>query len=301
MDLHQLFVFTKVVENKSFSKAAEEVFLSQSTVSAHIQSLESKLNVKLFDRIGRENRLTSHGEKLYDWAIQLLALKDEALLDLHEGGPGISGTIRLAASSVPGQFIMPKIILEYKKEYENVMFCIEQSPSKVVADKVLEGTIDFGFLGERYESEKLLYVPLLKEKLMLVTSMDMEMPYPITIHDLIRYPFIMRNSDSGTNAILEKCLQEKKITKAQMNIVAYTDGQSLIQFVHEGIGIAIISEIAAKHYASHGLIQAHPIENFEDERFFYLVYNKERTQSLPAKLFLEKVRKVCKSGKGGFQ
>jgi DNA-binding transcriptional LysR family regulator len=293
MDLHQLFVFTKVVEHKSFSKAAEDIFLSQSTVSSHIQSLEKMLNVKLFDRVGRESILTPYGERLYEWAIKILKLKDQALLDLNQGMSESRGAIRLAASSVPGQFIIPKMIKKFREEYPNVTFHINQSSSKIVSEKVLNGSVDFGILGEKYENDKLVYIPLLKEKLVLVTPCTLEMASHVKIHEIMNYPFVMRNSDSGTNAILERALKKFHISKEKLNIIAYTDSiQSLIQFVMQGTGSAIISEIAAKEYASTNRIKVHEIEDFGDERYFYLVYNKNKTLSLISKFFIKDVNQL---------
>lgn len=288
MDFHQLYVFSKVVEHKSFSKAAEDVFLSQSTVSSHIQGLEKNLNVSLFDRVGREIILTPHGERLYQWARKILLLKDQALLDLKEGMTDFRGMIRIAVSSVPGQFILPKMIRRFREEYHNVIFNINQSSSKNVADKVLNGNVDFGILGEKYENDRLQYIPLTKEKLMLITSNQLNTKEPIAIEDLIHYPFILRSSESGTNAILERFLKKHHITKEKLNIIAYTnDSQSLIQFVKEGIGISIVSEIAAKEYSNNGIIRMIEIEDFTDDRYFYLVFNKNKTQSLISKLFIE--------------
>ncbi|WP_316571634.1 selenium metabolism-associated LysR family transcriptional regulator [Neobacillus sp. YIM B06451] len=288
MDFHQLFVFTKVVEHNSFSKAAEEIFLSQSTVSSHIQSLEKMLDVKLFDRVGRENILTPHGERLYKWAQKLLLLKDEALLDLNQGMAEFRGTIRMAASSVPGQFLLPKMIKEFRAEYPAATFNISEYPSKAVADKVLSGSVDVGMLGEKYENEKLRYVPLLREKLVLVTSTDIKFSGAVRIDDIKSQPFVMRHSDSGTNSILDRFLKKAGIPKDQLNIIAYTDsGQSLIQFVRQGIGIAIMSEIAARDYASHNLVNMYEIEGFHDERYFYLVYNINKTLPLISKLFVD--------------
>jgi DNA-binding transcriptional LysR family regulator len=293
MDLHQLFVFTKVVEHKSFSKAANEIFLSQSTVSSHIQSLERMLKVSLFDRVGREIILTPHGERLYNWAIKILKLKDEALLDLTQGMTEYKGAIRLAASSVPGQFIIPRMIGKFREEYPNITFHINQSSSKNVSEKVLNGVVDFGILGEKYDNEKLHYIPFLKEKLVLVTPPKFEIASPVSIHDILEHPLVMRNSDSGTNAILERFLKKMHISKEKLNIIAYTDSnQSLIQFVLQGIGISIISEIAAKEYASSNQIRLHEIKDFEDERYFYLVYNKNKTLSLVSKLFIKNADKL---------
>jgi DNA-binding transcriptional LysR family regulator len=288
MDLHQLFVFTKVVEHKSFSKAAEDIFLSQSTVSSHIQALEKTLNMKLFDRVGREIILTPYGSRLYQWALKLLLLKDEAMLDLKEGMNELRGMIRVAASSVPGQFMLPKMIKHFRKQYPNVVFHIEQSSSKTVMDKVLNGAVDVGLLGEKFENDKLCFIPLLKEKLVLITSNHLVINEPVTMKGLLKYPFIMRNSGSGTNAILEQFLKKSNISKDQLKIIAYTQsGQNLIQFVIEDVGIAITSEIAAKEYAKKQLLQMHEIAGFDEERYFYLVYNKNKTQSMISRLFIE--------------
>jgi DNA-binding transcriptional LysR family regulator len=283
-----LYVFTKVAGHKSFSKAAEDIFLSQSTVSSHIQALERTLNVTLFDRVGRENILTPSGERLYQWALKLLLLKDEAMLDLKEGATELRGMIRIGASSVPGQFMIPKMVKQFREQYPKATFHINQSSSKNVADKVLNGSVDFGILGEKYDNEKLCYIPLLKENLVLITSKHSNIVGPVSIQDLLSYPFIMRNSDSGTNSLIEKFLKKNQISKDKMNIVAYTEnGQSLIEFVLQDIGIAIISKMAAKEYLNRNLLTIHEINEFHDERYFYLVYNKNKTQSMLSKLFIE--------------
>ena len=293
MDLHQLFVFTKVVEHKSFSKAADDIFLSQSTVSSHIQALERTLNVNLFDRVGRENILTPSGERLYQWALKLLLLKDQAMLDLMEGATELRGMIRIAASSVPGQFMIPKMVKRFREQFPKSTFHINQSSSKNVAEKVLNGSVDFGILGEKYENDKLCYIPLLKENLVLITSQYSEIVGSVNILDIIKYPFIMRNSDSGTNSLIEKFLKKNNISQDQLNIVAYTEsGQSSIQFVLQEIGIAIISEMAAKEYYDRSLLKVHEINGFNDERYFYLVYNQNKTQSILSKLFIESAHEL---------
>ncbi|MDR6121961.1 DNA-binding transcriptional LysR family regulator [Bacillus sp. SLBN-46] len=295
MDLHQLYVFTKVVEHKSFSKAAEDIFLSQSTVSSHIQSLEKTLGIKLFDRVGRESILTPNGERLYQWARKLLLLKDQALLDLKQGMTDLRGMIRMAVSSVPGQFVIPKMVKQFRQNYPEVYFHIHQSSSKTVAEKVLNGSVDFGILGEKYEDDKLRYIPLLKEKLVLVTSNELNLTGPVNIHDLLPYPFVMRNSNSGTNAIFERFLKKNNIAKDQLNIVSYIeDGQSLLQFVIQNVGISVMSEIAAREYFDKNMLKMHELSDFGDERYFYLVYNVNKTQSLLSKIFIEEAVDLVK-------
>ena len=290
--MHQLIVFTKVVEHKSFSKAAENIFLSQSTVSSHIQALEKSLNLQLFDRDGRETLLTPHGERLYVWAQKILLLRDKAILDLKEGMMDFRGVVRIAASSVPSSNIIPTMIKHFNQEYPKITFHITESSSKNVADNVLKRAVDLGILGEKYDNDKLCYVPFKKEKLVLITSSQVEMENPIvSFEEIIKQPLIMRHSDSGTQSWLNKLLKKNGVSKEQLNITAYTDsGNSLIQFVKEGIGVSIISELAAKECAANNLIRMYNIKDFDDERYFYLVYHKNKTLSLPAKLFIDNVK-----------
>lgn len=292
MELHQLFVFTKVVEHKSFSKAAEAVYLSQSTVSSHIQSLEKMLNVRLFDRVGRDTIVTPYGERLYYWALKLLELKDQALYDIKESVTDLKGKIHIGVSSVPGQFLVPKIVKEFRLQYPNVTFMLSEFPSKIVAEKVMSGKVDVGFLGEKYDDERLHYHPLQKERLVVISSDEFQLEDRLSIENILHYPFVMRKSDSGTKAILEKFLKKQHIKEDQMNIVAHTDSsQTLIEFVKQGIGIAIISEIAAQEYAVSNKLHLHELQGFEDERYFYLVYNEMKTLSLVSKLLIEMVSK----------
>lgn len=296
MDMHQLFVFTKVVEHKNFSKAADDVFLSQSTVSSHIKALEKSLNLKLFDRDGRDTILTPHGEQLHHWAQKILLLKDEALLDLKREMMDFRGIVKIATSSVPGSFIIPNIIKHFNHVHPNISFHISESSSKKVVEHVLNRSVDIGILGEKYENDKLCYLPLQKEKLVLITSNELEFNGPVSLEEIIKYPLIMRSSDSGTRSLINKFLEKKKISKEHLHTVVHTDsGNSLIQFVKQNIGISIISEIAAQEFASANLIHMYEIKDFHDERFFYLVYHKNKTLSLAAKLFIENLKSLEKN------
>ena len=291
MDLHQLFVFTKVVEHNSFSKAAEDIFLSQSTVSSHIKGLEKSLNLKLFDRDSRHAILTPHGERLYHWAKQILLVKDQALLDLQKNGMDFQGNIKIATSSVPGSFILPDLIKHFHKEYPAVTFHISESPSKIVADTVLKRAVDVGILGRKYEDDKLCYHPIQKEKLVLITSNEIDLKTPVHLDEITRYPLIFRHTDSGSQAAVNTLLRKKGFSKESLTIVLYTDSNnSLIQYVRNGTGVAIISEITAREYAALRQIRMYDIEDFQDERLFYLVYHKNRTLSLVAKLFIEEMK-----------
>ena len=109
----------------------------------------------------------------------------------------------------------------------------------------------------------------------------------------------MRNSDSGTNSFIERYLKANKIKKDRMNIVAYVDSsQSLVQFVKEGIGISIVSEMVSKEYVNRDGIHMYEIADFDHERNFYLVYNINRTLSVIAKKFIEEAAHLVEKTEG---
>lgn len=292
MDLHQLFVFTKAVEHKSFSKAAENIFLSQSTVSSHIQALERNLNLQLFDREGREISLTPHGERLYAWAQQILLLRDKAIVDLKQGMMDFSGNVRIASSSVPSSYMLPNMIKLFCQDYSKITFHLTEASSKHVADLVQKRTVDIGILGEKYEDDRLCYLPIQKEKLVFIAANHVKIQdSEVSFDEIIKHPLIMRHSNSGTQSWLNKLLRKNGVSKEQLNIKAYTDSSnSLIQFVKEGIGASVISETTAKEYATHNTIRMYNIKDFDEERYFYLVYHQTKTLSLAAKLFIDKVK-----------
>ena len=279
MQLHQLSVFVRVAEKRSFSKAAEDIFLSQSTVSTHISSLEKHYGQKIFDRLGKEVVLTPFGERLYHWSRELLNLQDMALWDLREWTGKVEGTIRMGAGTVPAQYIAPYLMSQYIIKYPGISFTLSQDSSKAVAESLLKGDVDLGILGEKYFADKLEFIPLLDEKLVLITPASLVLQEPVSIHSLLTHSFVFRKPGSGTQAVLEKLLQQAGVTLNQLKTIAHFDNvQSIKQAVKEGMGLAIISEIAAMDYQQSAFINVYRLKELKEKRMFYFAYNKKRSQ-----------------------
>lgn len=290
MQFHQLVCFVKVVEKKSFSIAAEVLYLSQSTVSTHISSLEKYFGQKVFDRLGKEINLTPFGEKLYQWAKEILQIRENALWDLKDWTGKIQGNINIAASTVPAQYMVPSIIAKFLKKYPQVKFNLTQESSKKTAKSILKGNSDIGMLGEKYSEEKINYISYTQEKLVLITPSSLKLKDPVHIEDIIEEPFIFRNAGSGTQKVIEKILKQQNIKKERINIIGYFDSvQSIKHGVKEGIGVAIISEIAARDFQKRGLINVNTITEFKEDRIFYLAYNKQKTLSPLAMEFIKTI------------
>jgi DNA-binding transcriptional LysR family regulator len=285
--LHQLNIFSKVVEEKSFSKAAESIYLSQSTVSTHINNLEKFLGRKLFDRLGKEVVLTYFGERLYSYAKEMLALQEMMLFSLKE--MTIEGHIRIAASTVPAQYIVPKLISRFSKKYPGIKITLNSLDSKNVAESLVKGKSDCGFLGNQYFPDELQFIPIKEEKLIFVTPPEYHFSNNVSIKDITTLPFLFRKSSSGTQVFIEKTLLKANVDITGLNIIGHFESVQIIkQCVKEGMGVSIISEVAASDYVQQNFIRAYELKEFTEKRTFYLAYNKARTLSPAVNEFISR-------------
>lgn len=287
MLLHQLNIFIKVAEEKSFSRAAENIYLSQSTISTHISNLEKFFGQKLFDRLGKEIILTHAGEKLYPIAKEMLALQDSAVQALNDSIWKIEGNIRIAASSVPAQYIAPKLISKFTQKYPEIKVTLDLLDSKQVADKLINGDADVGILSHQYFPNHLKFIPIMEEKLVLITPRNIRFPDGFTKLDFVKYPILFRKYGSGTQVAVEKILQIAGVNIAELNVVGHFDSVQVIkQCVKEGMGISIISAIAAEDYAKYDLINVYELKELAENRTFYMAYKEARTLSPLVKEFI---------------
>ena len=154
-DLRHLQSFCRVAELRNFSKAAEDLFLTQPTVSGHILALEKSLGVRLFDRTGREARLTKAGQVLYQYASKTLQLRRDALNALSEFSQGIRGELCLGASTIPGEYILPKLLGEFKREHPHFAVSLKIADTQEIVQGVeLHLPVRGPFLGQWIEREK---------------------------------------------------------------------------------------------------------------------------------------------------
>lgn len=278
MQLNQLVVFKKVAEVKSFSQAAEDLYLSQSTVSTHVTNLELFLGKRLLDRLGKQVQLTPFGERVYSWAERIVNLHNSAIDDLKNFTNDLSGTLNIAASTVPAQYMAPKVMAEFKKRFPAVTFIIRQGSSEQVADLLLKGQADLGIVGEVYYPDKLSYLPFHHERLVLIAPSSMQLSNPVSLVELKNLEFIFRSPGSGTQATIERTLRKAHIDVSQFKVAAYLDSvQAVKEAVKDGLGVAIISELAVKEYGNRAVLNVSAIKEFSDLRPFYFAYHKHRS------------------------
>jgi len=280
MDIHHLKIFVSVYKNKSFTKASEELHISQPTISEHIKNLESSLDCRLFDRLGRSIMPTAEADVLYPKALQLLDDLDQIQEEITATGAGVKGKLVIGASTIPGAYILPRVAYSFKKQYPEVGFEILIEDSARITNMILQHELLCGIVGARITSDKLDYSPLIEDELVLVATPKVLAQETITLKKLSTIPFLQRETGSGTRQTFEDFLK-KKMSTADFNIVATLGSTSAVkQAVKESLGASVISRIAVQEELENKTLLEIPIKNFKMKRKFYQVRQKKRT--LPA-------------------
>ena len=298
MNLKQLEAFVQVAEGGSFSKAARELYLTQPTISAHISSLEKELNVRLFVRNTKEVSLSDNGKDLYKYAKQMVDLQGK--IEEHFGMRKDSGKhcITIAASTIPAQYLLPKVLMRFNEKYPEEQFKIKETDSAQVVTQIVDCMADVGFTGTVLEKKHCKYIPFYKDELVIIApNMEkyrrIQEECPNDISWLEREHVIMREEGSGTRKEAEKQLRSAGVNMADMEIIASIENQETIKkSVRQGMGVSILSRLAATDEAKAGQMLIFPIPGADEGRDINVVYNRNYQLSRSAERFIKIVKEV---------
>ena len=291
MDLKQLEAFVYVVKLGSFSKAAQTLYLTQPTISAHVASLERELGLKLIIRTSKEVSPSEAGRVLYSHAQNMLKLRDEAIEACKNCGNAMSGVVNIAASSIPSQYVMPQVMSLFRETYPEISFKTVKCDSSMVIKNILDHNVEVGMTGSIMDTSKCIYVPFSEDKLVIVTpnteEYRMMRENGFKIDQLVSLPFIIREQGSGTRKELEVFLKNMGTSVRALNIVAQIDDPDAIKnAVKQGLGISIMSKMSVADYQRLGLVQAFDLDDTAGiSRKLYLVRHKSRPLSHSAAAF----------------
>jgi len=282
-NLHQLEVFCKVVELKSFSKAGKAVFLTQPSVSEKIATLEKAIGAQLLDRLRRQVTPTTAGELLYKHATRLLQMKKNICLEMADFLGVKQGEILLGGSTIPGEYILPEQIGRFAKAYPYISVRLSISNSGEVCCRISDGTLELGVVGYESKHENLKHYKLWQDELIL--AVPIEHPFAekeaVSLRQLSEEPFIMREDGSGTLKIMQNYFQEYgEKGKIPGRIVArFGSSTAIKEGVKSGLGISVISLRAIDTEVRAGLLKAVRLKEFRMFRHFYLIRDRRRTAS----------------------
>lgn len=281
MDFKQLEVFVSVVKHQSFSKAARELFLTQPTVSAHIQNLEKELGSVLVNRSNKSITLTKSGEILYDHAIYILNNCKKAIYDIKEYSGKIEGMIDIACSSIPETYILPDFMKNFSNEYPDVKFSISHYDSQYAISEILNERISFGLVGSKPTNPQIEYLELINDELVLIAPMNLHIDNDngyIDINELYNQSFIMRKEGSGTKNLISNTLIANNFSINKLNILSHVESNETIkEMVRLGLGVSFVSYISIIDYINANKLRFYKIKDVNFERKFYFIYSKKKT------------------------
>lgn len=284
MDIHKLKVFIAVYKNRSFSKAAEELLISQPTVTEHIRYLENFLKVKLFDRLGKNVLPTETGKLLFEKASNLIEsfnnLKDEIKQEL-------SGEIKIFASSVPGSYILPEILINFLNLHPEFVVNLHVSDSREVIKKIIEDEGLIGFVGTKLSDKSLEYRVFQKDEIILVGAKNYKIPQKITLENLKDKKIIIRESGSGTRREIEKFFEKSNISMENLKVnLILQNNEAIKNALLSSDYLSFVSKRSVNKEIEMGLLKEIKVEGVKIERAFYIVKKRGRTLPLRYEIFL---------------
>jgi LysR family transcriptional regulator, low CO2-responsive transcriptional regulator len=297
MNLRQLETFVKIGQLKSFTRAGEELRLTQPTVSKQMVDLERFFDIKLIDRTKRSLALTRAGELLFKYAKDFLALQEETVSAIAAFKGLRRGSIRIGASNIPGGYILPPILKRYREQHEGIQLALTISDTKAILDRVEQGELDIGFVGAKDEHRKLLYHSFLDDLIVMVAPSAY--PGSITMEELKRYPLIVREVGSGTRQSFETALKRRGFGTTDFNVAAELgDTQAVKEAVKEGMGLAYLSRRAISEELASKVLKVLTVEGVPAvKRSFYAVLKKGRSQTPQVEALLKTIQEWRKNEK----
>ena len=295
MNLKQLEAFARVAEAKSFSEAAKILYLTQPTVSAHVASLEKELGVCLLMRSTKEVSLTEEGEILYDYAMQMLELEQQ-IRERFGSRKKEGAVLRIAASTIPSQYLLPEIMVRFRERYPGVRLRVMETDSAGAVEQILSRRADIGFAGTVLEEKQCIYIPFYQDELVVIIPGEgLEGPESAaeTAAWIRRMPVILREEGSGTRKEAQRRLRQMGIELSELNIVASIQNQETIKrSVRNGMGISILSRLAAEDEIRSGVLRAVPLGETGGKRNINLVFDRRSLHSTEAEKLIDLVKEM---------
>jgi DNA-binding transcriptional LysR family regulator len=298
MDFRKLEAFCKVYELKSFSKAGLELQLSQPTISAHVANLEEELGVPLFDRLGRTVLATQAGEVLYRGAKQVFQQVGRINSEIGLLRDMVVGDLLLGGSTIPANYILPSLLKTFLALYPSLRVHMTIGDTDSIIRQVGQGRLELGIVGSQPEQQGIAAYPLHRDELVLVTAPGLceGKAEAKNIRDLRGWPWILRERGSGTRRFMETLLKASGISISDLKVSLWVEStEAAIQCVRAGLGVSVVSRLAAQPYMERGEIICLDVMPQRMERTFYLIQRQGR-ELLPAvSLFIEHVRNSTKA------
>jgi len=286
INLHHLFVFSAVARTGSFTRAADELFITQPAVSKQVRQLEHDLRTDLIEQIGRRIFLTEAGELLADYAANIFSMASDARRAMVELQDLERGTLTIAASETIGMYLLPEVTRGFLARYPGVALRIRIMNTTNVAESVMSYDAEIGFIEGPVESSSLVLDDIAMDELVLVAAPGSplghgQFAHPAMLHAL---PFILRESGSGTRAVADAFLEAAAVVP---RIVAEIDNiEAIKRVVAAGLGCTVLSRAAVSSDVAAGQLIVRRLAGAEMARPLRVATLAQRRLSIAAREFV---------------
>ena len=278
MRFDYLKTFLTVAKTRSFSTAAKELNITQGAVSHHIAALEAHFDAELFKRGTNGVEFTDAGAILAETAEKILSEIENTKAKISTTKHKLAGIIKIEASTIPSEHILPSLVAEFQKQYPDVKFKIKAEDSVNSLLNLQAGEVDFAAVGTiKGYSDKLDAIELGEEELVLIVPLGHELAEKksVRLAQVLNYPYINREETSGTRKEVERIFEGAGVALSKLKTtVELASTESVITAVSEGQGISIISSIASKKAVKAGLVKIVHLEGVNSTRKLYMVRPK---------------------------
>lgn len=293
MDFDQLTTFVQVAKLKSFSKAGQKVFRSQSAVSAQIRQLEQAYKAKLLDRSAKSVELTPAGEVLFEFAERLLRLRDESMQVVADRGNVVQGPVAFGANEATCLYLLPDIFGEFQRRYPLVNISIYRNFSHKILQRLEEGSLDLGIVTLPVKSPNLKMHIINRDRLrfMVSTKNPLAQKTHLTLEEVASAPLIFPKT-GYTRQVLDKLFRPYR---SRLRVPMELPSIGMIKtFVAADVGLSIISESFAKDLVKSGEVKLLNVDGVDLWRELALVYRRDRSLPRGVQALIGMIRELRK-------
>ena len=290
MDLYKLKSFYTVAKMGSFSRAAEALYLTQPAVSTQIKDLESEYKTKLFDRIGRNIRLTQSGEMLIPYVKNILDLVDESHLAVNVLKKAGEGSVKVGVSELPGARLIPDCLSRFLEQYPKVSISVTAKKSALITDLVKTNKVDLGIVGNslpEISENDFKGETVHKDNIVVAVSNShpLAQKKSVTVKELSNLPLIVSLKNTVSRQAIDKLFHRLNIP---YKIAYEIDNKSMIKtMIEKNLGIAFFSYLEIKKEAESGWIKTLSISDYPFYRYIQIIYHKNKKLSPSQKAFYD--------------
>lgn len=277
-------VFMAVAEKLSFSKAAEELFISQPAVTKHVKELEAKLNTALFERKGNKIYLTQAGKVAYQHLKKIRLQYHDMEFELGRLNDAHRGLLQIGASSTISQYVIPGILAAFHQRYPQIKLDLFNGNSFDMEQKLLNNEIDLALVENDSSQANIRYLDFMDDELVVVAAANQLIAKQtmLTIADLQEIPMVLREKGSGTLEVIQHALSRYQIDLEKLNILFHLGSTEAIKnFLLNFDGLALVSEKALEKELQLKQLVRVKVKDLNIQRKFRLAMRQGPELSVP--------------------